>query len=68
MAETTEEKKECGNCNFGEPDQKTDLIECRKYPPKIVNIPGLGYLGAFPLIVEHCWCGEFELQSKGGEE
>lgn len=68
MTETTEVKKQCGNCKFGEPDQKTDLIECRKYPPKFLSDPDFNALGAWPLSIEHGWCGEFELKSKGEEE
>ncbi|GJM00208.1 MAG: hypothetical protein DHS20C07_18870 [Methyloligella sp.] len=59
----SEEKKQCGNCKFGEPDKKTDLIECRKCPPKFLSNPEFNQLGAWPLIAEYCWCGHF--QSKG---
>lgn len=47
----------CVNCRFYNATEESG--ECRKYPPRLVNING-DQVSAFPDVSADCWCGAFE--------
>ena len=56
--------KVCGTCQFAhmEVDNHDDVsIECRKYPPTIINS---GSLAKFPKILPKWHCGEYSEGTK----
>jgi hypothetical protein len=71
---------ECGDCRFWFYHQRVELPDgarvgqCRRFPPSGIGEKAIiirdyqqGELrvSAFPMISEHCWCGEFHVLSGG---
>jgi hypothetical protein len=60
----------CSNCRFfrygGEPDDDTDVGDCRRYAPRPSEGGGLRAL--WPEVHLHEWCGEWEGASRAETE
>lgn len=51
----------CKNCIHSHPyENETEYLQCRRYPPVVVNDNEYGYFWDYPCVTPYLYCGEFD--------
>jgi hypothetical protein len=59
MIKTPRQKMRCDGCKFSflQTDIQKPKLECRRYPPQLVQID---HDGKHPIVEPDCFCGEYK--------